>query len=76
MGKSGSDRRMTKWKWVLLVEREESLEYDFIKIFLPLKLVMDGFVGGLGTGEIERTTRRGDGRGQLKTENNWNKIDK
>ncbi len=52
------------------MEREESLEYDFIKIFLPLKLVMDGFVGGLGTGEIERTTRRGDGRGQLKTENN------
>jgi hypothetical protein len=34
-------------------------------VFLPLKFVMDGFVDSFDAGEIERTTRKGDGRGQL-----------
>jgi hypothetical protein len=34
-------------------------------VLLPLKFVMDGFVGSFDTGEIERTTRKGDGREQL-----------
>jgi hypothetical protein len=30
--------------------------------FLPLKFVMDGFVGSFDAGELERTTRKDDGR--------------
>jgi hypothetical protein len=36
-----------------------------VRVILPLKLVIDEFVDGFDVGEIERTTRNGDGRGQL-----------
>jgi hypothetical protein len=34
-------------------------------VFLPLKFVIDGFVGSFDGGELERITRKGEGRGQL-----------
>jgi hypothetical protein len=34
-------------------------------VFLPLKFVMDGFVGSFGSEETERITGKGDDRGQL-----------
>ena len=49
---------------------------NLVFLFLPLKFVIDGFVGSLGPGEFDRTTRNGDGRAQLTKEEEKNRSSK